>query len=509
MKNNIIVLSVLSVFATQHSFSQESSYNFLKPIKLDSSINTNCDETSPVISSDGNTLFFSRVMCRQNIGGETAGQDIWYAVKEQNGKWSKSFNLKAPLNNQYENAPIALSEDNKTLYVSNVYRGGEKMAPGISKVVKKNDTLWDFPKLVNIKNFAFKKNTFVNFGVSRNEKHVIISRYKKDSTDMEDLFISHKDDKGNWSDPINMGDNVNSAGYETSPFLADDDSTLYFSSNGLGGFGDADIFVSKRLDNTWKKWSRPVNLGNVINTKGFDGYFTILNNGIAYYVSGDNTKSLGDIYYTQKVRSFNYLNISLINTKSGMPVQLATVTSAFRNNKEVISKTTSNNGTVSIKIGTEPKRYYFVAHANGYISTEQPLDINQTMINRDTTLNIYMSPFEVGQTIRLNNIFFETGKATLLEESNIELEVLIEVLIENPNMQILVSGHTDNVGKPKANQKLSEDRVKSVNNYLIAKGIAANRLRFKGFGSTKPLADNKTDEGRTKNRRVEFKILKK
>jgi len=509
MKNNLFLLGFLGIISTITSQAQESAFNFIKPVKLDSTVNTSCDETSPVISSDGKTLYFSRVLCALNIGGEAAGQDIWFSTKGDDGKWGKALNCKAPLNNKYENSPVAISEDGKTMYVSNIYRGGDKMAPGISVVIKKNDTLWDYPKAINFKNFAFKNNTFVNFNVSIDGKHIFISRFKKDSTDAEDLFVTHKDDKGVWSDPISLGENVNSIGYETSPYFGSDDSTLYFSSNGWGGYGDADVFMSKRLDNSWKKWSKPVNLGNSINTKGFDGYFSILANGDAYFVSGDEPNALGDIYYTKKMRSFNYLNVSVLDKKTGKPLGVATVTSAFRDTKEMISKTVTTQGTAKIKISAEPKKYYFVVHAEGYISGEQPMDIDQLMINRDTTISISISPIEVGQTIRLNHIFFETGKTALLEESFIELDVLTEVLQENPNMEILITGHTDNKGQPKANQKLSEGRVKSVDAYLIGKGIDTKRLKYKGMGSAKPVADNKSEEGRSKNRRVEFQILKK
>jgi outer membrane protein OmpA-like peptidoglycan-associated protein len=509
MKKNLLLLGFFSVLATIVTNAQEAAFIFLKPIKLDSTVNTACDETSPVISSDGKVLYFSKVLCSINTGGETAGQDIWRSVMGSDGKWGKAINLRSPLNNKFENAPVAISPDGNSLYVTNIYRGTAKMSPGISVSTKVGDTTWSEAKAINFKNFIFKKNTFVSYAVSANGKHIFISRFKKDSVDLEDLFVSHLDEKGAWSDPVSLGDNVNSVGYETSPFLAEDDSTLYFSSNGWGGYGDADIFMSKRLDNTWKKWSRPVNLGNVINTKGFDGFFVTRSNGDCYYSSGDDAKSLGDIYYSKRIRAFNTLTVNLLNAKTKAPLAVATVTSAFRDGKEIISKTVVQNGMLQVKISKDPKKYFFVAHSEGYISAEQPLEIATMMINTDTAITMSLAPIEVGQTIRLNHIFFETGKAALLEESFIELDVLVEVLQDNSTMEILISGHTDNKGKPKANQTLSENRVKSVDQYLVSKGINTKRLTYKGFGSTKPVADNKTEEGRAKNRRVEFKILKK
>ncbi|MDX2196438.1 MAG: OmpA family protein [Cytophagales bacterium] len=489
-------------------YAQTADITFVKPEKLNANINSACDESTPIIINNGKAMYFTRNMCDKNIGGAKAGADVWYADKDENDNWKPAIRFKAPINNAMDNIVGAVSSSGDTLYIQNVYKKDGKMQPGISMSIRK-DTTWTLPTALDIKNLKPKRNSPFGFSVSPNGKHLLISRYRKDSTDAEDLFVCHKSADGKWGDMIHLGTDINSEGFETSPYLAHDDSTLYFASNGFGGYGDADIFVSKRLDDTWAKWSKPQNLGQDINTKGFDGYFTIMPNGVAYYTSGDDPSAFSDLYVTQKLRPYSYINVTIKDKKTGSPITVATVTCGLRDNNEIISKSVTADASNKIKINYLPKKYYFVAHAEGYIAIDEDFEVTTPLINRDTSYTIMLAPIEVGQTIRLNHIYFESGKATLLPESYIELDVLVELLQENPHMEILIAGHTDNKGNAKLNQKLSENRVKSVDIYLVQKGINIQRIKYKGYGMTKPIANNTTEEGRAKNRRVEFVILKK
>ncbi|MDX2191675.1 MAG: OmpA family protein [Bacteroidota bacterium] len=503
------IVTLLSFFCTSIIIAQDAQMIFSKPTKLSDAVNSSCDELSATISQDGTVLLFSRAICKDNIGGEVAGQDVYMSKKNDDGSWGTAFNLGSVINNKFENAPAGLSEDKNKIFLFNVYRSGNRMSPGLSFSTKKgSDTSWHLPKAIVLKNFKFAQKSFISVSVTPDSKHMVISRYRKDSTDAEDLFISHADDKGNWSEPVNMGQDVNSVGFETSPFLAND-STLYFASNGWGGYGDADIFVSKRLDKSWMKWSRPQNLGNNINTKGFDGYFSVSKNGDAYFVSGDSPDAMGDIYTSKLVRPFNTLTVNLVNSETNAPLNVATVTCSLKEGKELVGKTIASGGKADFKVKPDPAKIYVVVHAEGFISADYIVEQTQPRYNKDTSVTVALAPIKIGQKVSLDHIYFEFGKADLLEESNDQLDVLVELLQENPNMEILIGGHTDNVGDKVRNKTLSESRVKSVDDYLISKGINTQRIKYKGYGDTKPVAKNDTEEGRAKNRRVEFTILKK
>lgn len=506
MKNTKYILTILSLLSITLVHAQTK---YTTAVKLGDAVNSSCDETAPVLSSDGKMLFFARSFCPQNTGGNVSGQDVWFSKLGDDGKWTNAEKASDLLANKYENAPVSLSEDGNKLYVTNSYIAGGKMALGLSTVSKSASGAWENPNTVAIKSFELKKNTFIGYHVSKNGKHLFISRYAKDSTDMEDLFVSNLDASGNWSQPVNLGSTINTKGFETSPFLDANDSTLYFSTNGRSdGYGDGDIYMSKRLDDSWTNWSEPKNLGNVINTRGFDGYFVQLQNGVAYFVSGDENASTGDIYTTKKVKSNSTLFVNLTDKKTGKSLPLTSLTCYAFGTKEVVGKAISENGIAKFSIPTKPAKYYVVAHSQGHVTMEEDMFITNELVDKDTSMAMALNPIEVGQKIQLNHVYFEKSKANLLEESFTELDVLQEVLTENPTMQILIAGHTDSRGYPKANKKLSEDRVKSVVDHLVSKGISAERLKYKGFGSSVPVADNKTEDGRAKNRRVEFQILK-
>ncbi len=507
MKNKSIFVFVISIFI---GFNSQSQSKYTVASKLDTTINSKCDETSPVLTRDGKKMYFTRSFCSVNSGGVLSGQDIYVSKLGADGKWQTAQKCMGAYSNKYENAPVAISPDSKKLYITNYFNTTTNKANfGLTTMDIDVDGNLSNPKEVIIKDFLLKKNTFIGYHLSKNGDKLFISRFAKDSTDLEDIFVSQLMKDGTWATPLSLGNDINTKGFETSPYLADDDSTLYFSSNGRSdSFGDGDIYMSKRLDNSWTRWTTPVNMGSNINTKGFDGYFTPVSNEEFYFVSGENNDTNGDIYTTKKIREGNTLFVNISNSKTKQPLDLATVTCYELNTKKVIANSILSNGVAKMSISTEPKKYYIVSHAPSYVTMEENFIVPNMMVNKDTSISLAMSPIEVGQKIQLKHIFFERGKANLLEESFLELGLLTEVLTENPTMEILVSGHTDSRGMPKANQKLSESRVKSVVEYLQSKGIDQTRLKYKGFGSSQPVATNATDEGRAKNRRVEFTILK-
>ena len=368
--------------------------------------------------------------------------------------------------------------------------------------------------ITNDYNFHEKANYFL----TNNRKTLIMSVEREDSRGDRDLYVSFMQDDSVWTEPLNLGDVINTASEESAPFLAADDKTLYFSSNGFSGYGANDIYASRRLDDTWTNWSDPENLGPEINSALEDLFFNIpASSEYAYYsrgVSATNT----DIFRVKLpiLRSPDPWVIvkGKIIDGDGNPVGAKIIYERLPDGRELgIAQTDPATGEYEIRL-PGGHLYGVRAEAENHISENQNLDLrnitrDQVIENKDFTLDpIQLSAVEENVTWVLNNIFFDFDKATLKPESFPELDRIITVMEDKSGMEIEISGHADATGPESYNLRLSERRAKSVVNYLTGKGIPQNRIAVVFHGEAKPIAPNTTVDGRRRNRRVEFKILK-
>ncbi len=483
------------------------------PENLGENINSKYAEVTVVISPDGNTLYFSRKGHPENMEKDASSkaQDIWFATKDSSGNFSKAKNIGAPLNNLAPNSPISAGTDGKSLILMNSYNEDGTQSSGFS-ISYLEDKNWSFPKTLNIENY-YNLYDYASFSMGADGKTLILSIEREDSHGHTDLYVSFLQDNGVWSEPKNLGDILNTATKDETPFLASDNETLYFSSAGHPGHGMNDIFMTRRLDDTWQHWTKPINLGSVINTSGWDSFFTIPASGeYAYFVSSFQSLGREDIFKIKlpdelKPRTVTLIAGRVLDAKTGKPINAKIVYQELPSGKELgQARSGLSDGKYKIVL-PGGKKYAFLAEAEGYVAVNQYIDLRESYIYNEIDRDIELVPFEKGQTVRMNNIFFETAKYELLEDSFAELDRVVELLNKNPNLKILIEGHTDSVGDNNSNLALSKDRALSVYNYLINKGIEKLRLEVKGYGEKKPIANNSSDEGRKQNRRVQFKIL--
>jgi outer membrane protein OmpA-like peptidoglycan-associated protein len=307
-----------------------------------------------------------------------------------------------------------------------------------------------------------------------------------------------------------------------SPFIASDGVTLYFSSDRPGGLGENDIWMSKRLDESWQKWSDPVNLGSPINTTGSEAFFTLDAGGeYAYLTSSDGAYGASDIVRVkllerEKPDPVVLVSGNVYNSKTKQPLSASLIYETLPDGTEV-GNGISNPVDGSFKIVLPyDKNYSIRASAEKYFAISENLNLDSLIKlgYKEIHKDLYLTPIEIGQVFRLNNVFFDFDKYDLRPESNTELNRVILFLNEYPNIEIEMSAHTDSKGSDEYNLTLSANRAKSVMDYIISKGISKSRIVSKGYGETKPVADNAnadgTDnpEGRQLNRRVEFTIMK-
>lgn len=480
------------------------------PENLGQNVNSPFAELAPIISPDGKTLYFTRDEHPDNIG-ETKKQDIWFSDADSNGNFSLAKLIGAPINNQYNNFAVSITPDGNALVVGNTYLEDGTVGPGVSISYKQGEK-WTLPKPLIIRNYV-NKNKMVSYWLANDGKTLLLSIESDDTYGNSDLYVSFLQNDGTWSTPLNLGPMINTAGAETTPFLASDGVTLYFSSNGYPGYGKNDLFVTQRLDDTWTNWKEPENLGPILNTPGWDAYYTCPASGeYAYFVSSKNSFGQTDIFRVllpEELRPKIVVMIygKVINKKTNTPVEAKISYELLPDGKEIgIARSNPVTGEYKIVLPAGYK-YGFLAVAEGFVSINENLDLKNTYKYYEVKKDLYLVPIEHGQSIRLNNIFFEFAKYDLLEDSYSELNRVVEFMQKNPSIKIQIAGHTDNVGTKTFNNLLSERRAKAVAEYLISKGIEKNRIKTIGFGMEKPIASNDTDEGRQLNRRVEFTII--
>jgi outer membrane protein OmpA-like peptidoglycan-associated protein len=508
-------LSLLFVVMGSLLFGQEinlidNPINGYTKENLGTNINTVYGEYMPIIAPDDQTLYILRVDDPNNYGGE----DIWYAQRKPDGKWGSAQNIGKPLNNSSHNYIISIMPDNNLMYVANVYDSdGTFRSGGLSKTTK---TLkgWSMPEEVVIDDFYNQSTGWQNFTFSSTRQVLIMSIQREDSQGGVDLYISFLKDDDTYTAPKNLGSILNTTDTECSPFLATDDRTLYFSSNGHPGFGSNDIFVTRRLDDSWTKWSKPENLGTEVNGPDWDGFYTIPASGENAYLVSRTDKNNHDIFQVKIAEAAKPQPVALIygnvyDQKTGEPIAAEIVYSDLETN-EVVGKASSSviDGSYKI-ILPSGKQYSFLAEKEDFYSISENINLIDNEIYQEIERDLSLAPIEVSGTIRLNNIFFETGEHELQKTSFSELERLVSILRKSPNMQIEIHGHTDNVGAKSSNQALSERRAQAVRDFLISKNIDPDRLSIKGFGESRPIASNEGSAGRRENRRVEFSIIKK
>lgn len=480
------------------------------PVKenLGPNINTERDEVLPVISPDSRILYYVRKDNPENIGG--GKDDIWYSEVQPDGTWGVSKNIGPPLNTTEYNYLCAALPDNNTLLLGNNYFPDGTQRQGVS-ISYRTRTGWGTPINLLIRNF-YNKSKNSEFTMSPDGKVLIMSIEGATSMGERDLYLSTLMEDNSWSEPENLGPAVNSSQTDITPFLAADASTLYFSSSRPGGFGSNDIYVTRRLDSTWRKWTQPVNLGYPINTSGWDAYYSVPASGeYAYFVSTANSIGKSDIFRVKLPKEAQPKPVLIVHGTirdvDGNPVPARVIYERLSDGKQVGSAFADpRNGEYTLALPSG-ENYGFRAEYEGYYAISENVDLTRMEKFDEQTKDLVLAPIKVGTAIRLNNIFFDFDMATLRPESISELNRLTAFLKQHPLLRIKIQGHTDNYGTDEYNIDLSNRRAQSVVDYLIGVAIPASRLESQGFGETVPIDTNETDEGRQNNRRVEFMIL--
>jgi outer membrane protein OmpA-like peptidoglycan-associated protein/Tol biopolymer transport system component len=480
---------------------------YLVKENLGTAINSKFNEICPVVSPDGKKLFFTRWKHPDNLGANK-NQDIWVSNLNDKQQWDKATLFSAPINNDENNAVCGISPNGKTMLLNNVYGKDGQMEKGVSLSFLLRTGEWSFPKPIRIQNFK-NKSEYSEYTLAPNGKVLLMTTETKDSFGGKDIYVSFLKADDTWTEPKNIGSVVNTGESESTPFIAPDGQTMYFSSSGHVGYGNNDIFLTRRLDDSWLNWSIPENVGPIVNTNQWDGYFTVSAKGdYAYFSSVENSLGAEDIYrikIPEKVKPQTLVQVSgqVINQLTKLPLAA-----------KILVRSRASADTMQIDydpylgefsfMWPSKKPFYVEVKAKGFVTRKENFDFRDQSKYSESKQLIGLIPIELNKQYKVSNINFAQSKSEIPKESLPALDEIISILRDNDGLNVLIEGHTDNQGDWDENLKLSIERVNQVKEYLVKQGIAVSRIQAKGWGGTKPLTVSTEEEKRRLNRRVEF-----
>lgn len=510
---NKLLLVLLIIVATGHAHAQGSasqkrlSGRKLQKQNLGTTVNSVASELSPIISSDGRLLYFTMGAGHPDNMGSDKLQDCYVSRRDGDG-WSKPANLGAPINSVGNDAISGVSPDGSVLFIKNF---AHNVLNGLC-FARYQKGGWKIDSIF-IEGYS-NSNPLSSQTINTNFSTIIFSAEMPDGYGGLDLYISRLVDPATfrYSRPQNLGPVINTTADDFSPFLASDGQSLYFASKGHRGFGDADMFIAKRLDESWVNWTAPRNLGPELNTSGMDAYYSIPASGdVAYFSSanGDRRLDLYKVGLSDDIRPNPVILVTgKVQSPSKRPLDASIIYASLKSGEVAASLLTNPvNGRFAVVL-PYGEHYSVNAYSSNYLPYSDNLDLESVSMYREIQTTITLDSVRAGGAVTLSNIFFATNEATLKSESTAELEKLKDLLRKNPTWIVQIEGHTDNVGSDDYNIALSKARAEAVVKYLVDNGIEQKRLSAKGFGAAQPVADNANEEGRQQNRRVVFRIVK-
>lgn len=475
-----------------------------RPVPLGSFINTAFDESVDCISPDGSQLFFSR---EERLSDPPSMQrDVWMSNLTNNG-WSVPVKLGPTVNTEANDFAIAITEDMSTLFLQGRYGPYGREVDGVSYVMRSGAT-WSSPVNMRIDDDV-NLGTVINSHLSPDGRVMVSSRQTFDTHGGNDLYVSFRTGGDAWSKPVNMGSVVNTHGMELGPFIAGDNETMFFSSNGHAGYGGRDLFVTRRLDSTWVRWSPPENLGPSYNGPGHETFIQVPAHGDSAYFSVRRNNGIGDDIVAlampkgaQPKATYTILG-EVVDGETQRPLEASVQLVLMPSERlEASTKTDATLGTFSVDVATASV-YQVQIDVPGFKPYRAKVDARGMKRYASMTTRIVLERADIPLRRDTSFITFAFGKAEVESTSVQLLDSLASYLLRVPKGRLVLQGHADEIGTPQANAALSTERANAIFTHLVSVGIDPSRIMIVGYGETKPRASNSTEEGRAQNRRVD------
>jgi outer membrane protein OmpA-like peptidoglycan-associated protein len=482
-------------YALQH---KDSKYEF-NPVNLGDSVNTPRSEYYPSVTVTDSLLVFTRL-------GNQREDFIESAIGKKNnyGRWKV---IDGEINAETNKGALSVSQDGEWMIFAGQLSNQNYKSFDIY-ISYYTPQGWSEPQGLgdNVNTDYYESGPTL----SPDKRALYFISNRPGGYGGSDLYVSYRQANGKWGPAQNMGPDINSSGDELAPFIHADNQTLYFTSDGLPGYGGSDLFVIRK--NLSGAWGKPENLGAPINTIENEGSLAVSSDGLTAYYASDRSDSRGglDLYkfdLRPDLRPFRtfYLKGKVIDKKTNKPIPSSVELVDNSNNNALMKVSTDELGEYFVTLPTG-KDYTLTVNRKGYLFFSELYELSNKEADSVYKKDIYLQPVELNVISTFSNIQFATNSFELPSAGFIELDKLLQVLTENPSLKVEISGHTDNIGKVEDNLKLSTNRAKSIVDYLVSKGISIDRMSYKGHGSSQPVADNSTEAGRAKNRRTTFTV---
>jgi len=489
------------------------------PVNAGSGLNSKYDEYYPCITADEQAFLFTRELpCETCL--EKWQEDFYVSDKNPDGSWGNAYSIGPKINSLNNEGAPSLSADGQILFFvaceTDFGYGAERQGFGSCDIFYsfKNGNDWSKPQNVNAPVCTKWWETQPSFSSDGKTLYFIRGVVDGNGKRQQDIYISVLKEYGKWSVPTKLSNKINTSYDEESVFIHPDNQTLYFSSDGHPGMGGLDIFMSRRKANG--EWGEPVNLGYPINTFGDENSLLVSRDGQIAYFASDRVGGFGgldiysfDLYEKARPGKTIYVKGKVYDVVTKKPLEADIEVIDLQTGNQILKAVSGKTRGEFLICLPLNKNYAFNASKAGYLFNSENYSLMENKEYKPIVVSIPLSPITKDSTAILRNVFFDTDKFNLKDESKVELNKLVEFLTKNSTLKIELSGHTDNVGDKKHNQVLSESRAKSVLEYLSSNGIAKERLTSKGYGDAKPVVPNDSDEHRQMNRRTEFKIVAK
>jgi hypothetical protein len=473
------------------------------PISLGEEVNTNDYQYSPCLSLDGQTLFFTHRSPKDNPQNED-----FYISRKKDGEWQKAENLGPTINTEENEGSASISADGRLLFFAAANRQGGYGSMDIYVSVREGEK-WGRP--INLGAPVNSPHWESQPSISSDGRTLYFTSRRPGGLGSDDIYMSRLDDEGRWSKPANLGPSINTAGIDQSPFIHADDQTLYFSTTGRIGMGDADLFYSRRSPSG--EWQEPVNLGYPINTNKQEFSLIVSADGTkGYYAAMINETRNTDLFYFElypeaRPSGVSYVKGTVWDYHTKQKLEAKIELTDLETGKIVVEEY-SDPVSGEFMFALQGNRDYGLSVSrDGYLFHSENFSLANTTSINPFLLDVSLMKLQVGAGVVLKNVFFETASYELKPESHPELNKLFALMNQNPGLKVELGGHTDSIGDKKYNQKLSENRAKAVSEYLVKTGVNKDRIIYKGYGDSRPAWSNDTPEGRALNRRTEFKII--